>query len=89
MRLRLVQDRYINFDKDVPPVRIIVADGEEDVTIKELKKEKLKNVVANKRTARKKLNKSCRMSCRGRMKKQSNGLRRLKRRQKMNLLQLL
>jgi hypothetical protein len=29
-----VQDRYINFDKDVPPVRIIVADGEEDVTIK-------------------------------------------------------
>jgi hypothetical protein len=30
----------------------------------ELEKEKLKNVVANKRTARKKLNKSCRMSCR-------------------------
>ncbi|PAN15071.1 hypothetical protein GQ55_2G449100 [Panicum hallii var. hallii] len=32
--LRAVQERYMNSDKDVPPVRIIVADGEEDVTIK-------------------------------------------------------
>lgn len=34
--LRAVQERYMNSDKDVPPVRIIVADGEEDVTIKVL-----------------------------------------------------
>lgn len=32
--LRAVQERYMNSDKDVPPVRIIVADGTEDVTIK-------------------------------------------------------
>nr|AGT16294.1 pyruvate dehydrogenase [Saccharum hybrid cultivar R570] len=32
--LRAVQERYMNSDKDAPPVRIIVADGEEDVTIK-------------------------------------------------------
>ena len=32
--LRAVQERYMNSDKDVPPVRIIVADGEVDVTIK-------------------------------------------------------
>jgi hypothetical protein len=32
--LRAVQERYMNSDEDVPPVRIIVADGEEDVTIK-------------------------------------------------------
>jgi pyruvate dehydrogenase kinase 2/3/4 len=32
--LRAVQERYMNSDKDVPPVRIIVADGAEDVTIK-------------------------------------------------------
>ncbi|CAN6185126.1 unnamed protein product [Urochloa humidicola] len=32
--LRAVQERYMNSDKDIPPVRIIVADGEEDVTIK-------------------------------------------------------
>jgi hypothetical protein len=32
--LRAVQECYMNSDKDVPPVRIIVADGEVDVTIK-------------------------------------------------------
>ncbi|KAI9123149.1 hypothetical protein K1719_006038 [Acacia pycnantha] len=32
--LRAVQERYMDSDKVVPPVRIIVADGEEDVTIK-------------------------------------------------------
>ncbi|KAL5198014.1 hypothetical protein ABZP36_001526 [Zizania latifolia] len=32
--LRAVQEQYMNSDKDVPPVRIIVADGAEDVTIK-------------------------------------------------------
>ncbi|CAA6663618.1 unnamed protein product [Spirodela intermedia] len=32
--LRAVQERYMNSDKDAPPVRIIVADGIEDVTIK-------------------------------------------------------
>ncbi|CAA7388385.1 unnamed protein product [Spirodela intermedia] len=32
--LRAVQERYVNSDRDAPPVRIIVADGEEDVTIK-------------------------------------------------------
>jgi len=32
--LRAVQERYMNSDKDVPPVRITVADGEVDVTIK-------------------------------------------------------
>lgn len=32
--LRAVQERFMNSDKDVPPVRIIVADGIEDVTIK-------------------------------------------------------
>ncbi|ONK63079.1 uncharacterized protein A4U43_C07F11190 [Asparagus officinalis] len=32
--LRAVQERYMNPDKDAPPVRIIVADGIEDVTIK-------------------------------------------------------
>ncbi|CAM0906962.1 unnamed protein product [Alopecurus aequalis] len=32
--LRAVQEKYMNSDKDVPPVRIIVADGTEDVTIK-------------------------------------------------------
>ncbi|CAA6653947.1 unnamed protein product [Spirodela intermedia] len=36
--LRAVQERYVNSDKDAPPVRIIVADGEEDVTIKCLSK---------------------------------------------------
>ncbi|KAK8934475.1 hypothetical protein KSP39_PZI014734 [Platanthera zijinensis] len=32
--LRAVQERFMTSDKDVPPVRIIVADGIEDVTIK-------------------------------------------------------
>jgi hypothetical protein len=32
--LRAVQERFMDSDKDVPPVRIIVADGIEDVTIK-------------------------------------------------------
>ncbi|KAL6008831.1 hypothetical protein ACLOJK_022057 [Asimina triloba] len=32
--LRAVQERYMDSDKDPPPVRIIVADGIEDVTIK-------------------------------------------------------
>lgn len=32
--LRAVQERYMNSDRDAPPVRIIVADGVEDVTIK-------------------------------------------------------
>ncbi|KAJ6795634.1 pyruvate dehydrogenase (acetyl-transferring) kinase, mitochondrial [Iris pallida] len=32
--LRAVQERFMNSDKDAPPVRIIVADGVEDVTIK-------------------------------------------------------
>ncbi|XP_064987760.1 pyruvate dehydrogenase (acetyl-transferring) kinase, mitochondrial-like [Musa acuminata AAA Group] len=32
--LRAVQERHMNSDKEVPPVRIIVADGIEDVTIK-------------------------------------------------------
>ena len=32
--LRAVQERFMNSDKDAPPIRIIVADGIEDVTIK-------------------------------------------------------
>jgi len=32
--LRAVQERYMKSDKHAPPVRIIVADGAEDVTIK-------------------------------------------------------
>ncbi|XP_071703021.1 pyruvate dehydrogenase (acetyl-transferring) kinase, mitochondrial-like [Rutidosis leptorrhynchoides] len=32
--LRAVQEQYMNTDKIAPPIRIIVADGEEDVTIK-------------------------------------------------------
>ncbi|XP_010943866.1 pyruvate dehydrogenase (acetyl-transferring) kinase, mitochondrial [Elaeis guineensis] len=32
--LRAVQERFMDSDKDVPPIRIIVADGIEDVTIK-------------------------------------------------------
>ncbi|XP_064934788.1 pyruvate dehydrogenase (acetyl-transferring) kinase, mitochondrial isoform X1 [Musa acuminata AAA Group] len=32
--LRAVQERFMDSDKDAPPVRIIVADGIEDVTIK-------------------------------------------------------
>ncbi|KAJ0980011.1 hypothetical protein J5N97_015485 [Dioscorea zingiberensis] len=32
--LRAVQERFVDSDKDAPPVRIIVADGIEDVTIK-------------------------------------------------------
>ncbi|RWW61086.1 hypothetical protein BHE74_00031863 [Ensete ventricosum] len=32
--LRAVQERFMDSEKDVPPVRIIVADGIEDVTIK-------------------------------------------------------
>ncbi|KAG8063259.1 hypothetical protein GUJ93_ZPchr0003g16667 [Zizania palustris] len=32
--LRAVQEQYMNSDKHAPPVRIIVADGAEDVTIK-------------------------------------------------------
>lgn len=32
--LRAVQERFMNSDKHAPPVRIIVADGAEDVTIK-------------------------------------------------------
>jgi hypothetical protein len=32
--LRAVEERYMNSDKDPPPIRIIVADGLEDVTIK-------------------------------------------------------
>ncbi|KAF6155640.1 hypothetical protein GIB67_034735 [Kingdonia uniflora] len=32
--LRAVQERYMDSDKVLPPVRIIVADGIEDVTIK-------------------------------------------------------
>ena len=32
--LRAVQERFMDSDKDVPPVRIIVADGIEDVAIK-------------------------------------------------------
>lgn len=34
--LRAVQERYMDSDKVAPPVRIIVADGIEDVTIKVL-----------------------------------------------------
>lgn len=32
--LRAVQERFMDSDKVAPPVRIIVADGLEDVTIK-------------------------------------------------------
>ncbi|AQL05807.1 [Pyruvate dehydrogenase (acetyl-transferring)] kinase mitochondrial [Zea mays] len=32
--IHMLIERYMNSDKDVPPVRIIVADGEVDVTIK-------------------------------------------------------
>lgn len=32
--LRAVQERYMNSDKVAPSIRIIVADGAEDVTIK-------------------------------------------------------
>lgn len=32
--LRAVQERFMDLDKIAPPVRIIVADGLEDVTIK-------------------------------------------------------
>lgn len=32
--LRAVQERYMDSDKVAPPIRIIVADGVEDVTIK-------------------------------------------------------
>ncbi|AQK58647.1 Putative hydroxymethylglutaryl-CoA synthase family protein [Zea mays] len=32
--LRAVQERYMDYDKLAPPVRIIVADGADDVTIK-------------------------------------------------------
>lgn len=32
--LRAVQERYMDSDKVSPPIRIIVADGLEDVTIK-------------------------------------------------------
>ena len=32
--LRAVQERYVDSDRVAPPVRIIVADGIEDVTIK-------------------------------------------------------
>ena len=32
--LRAVQERYMDSDKVAPPIRIIVADGIEDVTIK-------------------------------------------------------
>lgn len=32
--LRAVQERFMNLDHVAPPVRIIVADGLEDVTIK-------------------------------------------------------
>lgn len=32
--LRAVQERYMDSDKIAPPIRIVVADGEEDVTIK-------------------------------------------------------
>lgn len=32
--LRAVQERFVDSDKVAPPVRIIVADGLEDVTIK-------------------------------------------------------
>lgn len=32
--LRAVQERHMDSDKVAPPIRIIVADGEEDVTIK-------------------------------------------------------
>lgn len=32
--LRAVQEKFMNSDKDAPPIRIIVADGIEDVTIK-------------------------------------------------------
>ncbi|KQK21554.1 hypothetical protein BRADI_1g61497v3 [Brachypodium distachyon] len=34
--LRAVQERFMDSDKHAPPIRIIVADGAEDVTIKEL-----------------------------------------------------
>lgn len=32
--LRAVQERFMDLDKVAPPIRIIVADGLEDVTIK-------------------------------------------------------
>lgn len=32
--LRAVQERFMDLDKIAPPIRIIVADGLEDVTIK-------------------------------------------------------
>lgn len=32
--LRAVQERYVDSEKVAPPIRIIVADGVEDVTIK-------------------------------------------------------
>lgn len=34
--LRAVEERYMDSDKVAPPIRIIVADGLEDVTIKVL-----------------------------------------------------
>lgn len=34
--LRAVQERFMDSDKVAPPIRIIVADGIEDVTIKVL-----------------------------------------------------
>lgn len=34
--LRAVQERFVDSDKVAPPIRIIVADGIEDVTIKVL-----------------------------------------------------
>ena len=32
--LRAVQERYIDSDHDCPPIRVVVTDGDEDVTIK-------------------------------------------------------
>lgn len=32
--LRAVQERYMDSDHDCPPIRVVVADGLEDVTIK-------------------------------------------------------
>ena len=32
--LRAVEERYMNTDHDMPPIRVVVADGIEDVTIK-------------------------------------------------------
>ena len=45
--LRAVQERFMDSDKVAPPVKIIVADGIEDVTIKVLFFPTLSNFILN------------------------------------------